>query len=145
MPEKSTKIIKDHSHPGCGLLTLLPSGRRYRSIQARTTRLKNSFFPQATGPRSTIQTRRHSRPQSPSTAAHQEPPRSWSTARTQCQRGTGSATSTTISPHDTESATLDPPLRPPVRDPQTAIPQPRGLMAKSSGFYSTFRYFRDDK
>ncbi|CAB1446936.1 unnamed protein product [Pleuronectes platessa] len=50
-----------------------------------------------------------------------DPPRSWSTARTQCQRDTGSATSTTISPHDTESATLDPPPRPPVRDPQTAI------------------------
>ncbi|CAB1428282.1 unnamed protein product [Pleuronectes platessa] len=27
----------------------------------------------------------------------------------------------TISPHDTESATLGPPPRPPVRDPQTAI------------------------
>ena len=40
-------IIKDHSHPGYGLLTLLPSGRRYRSIRARTTRLTNSFFPQA--------------------------------------------------------------------------------------------------
>ncbi|CAB1451093.1 unnamed protein product [Pleuronectes platessa] len=30
-------------------------------------------------------------------------------------------TSTTISPHNSESATLDPTLRPPVRDPQTAI------------------------
>ncbi|CAB1429887.1 unnamed protein product [Pleuronectes platessa] len=38
-----------------------------------------------------------------------------------CQRDTGSATSTTISPHDSESATLDPALRPPVRDPQTTI------------------------
>ncbi|CAB1422090.1 unnamed protein product [Pleuronectes platessa] len=60
---------------------------------------------------------RHSSPQSPSTATHHEPPpQSWSNARTRCQRDTGSAT--TISPHDTESATLDPP---PVRDPQTAI------------------------
>ncbi|CAB1423060.1 unnamed protein product [Pleuronectes platessa] len=74
---------------------------------------------QPVGPQSTIQTRRHSRPQSPSTAAHQDPPRS--TARNQCQRDTGSATSTTISPHDTESATLESPPRPPVRDPQTAI------------------------
>ncbi|CAB1437035.1 unnamed protein product [Pleuronectes platessa] len=49
------------------------------------------------------------------------PPRSWSNARTRCQRDTGSATTTTISPHDTESATLGPPPRPPVRDQQTAI------------------------
>ncbi|CAB1450242.1 unnamed protein product [Pleuronectes platessa] len=65
---------------------------------------------------------RHSSPQSPSTATHHEPlPRSWSNARTQCQRNTGSATTTTISPHNTESATLGPPPRPPVRDQQTAI------------------------
>ncbi|CAB1428117.1 unnamed protein product [Pleuronectes platessa] len=58
----------------------------------------------------------------PTTRTHHEPPpRSWSTARAQCQRDTGSATSTTISPHDSESATLDPTARPPVRDPQTAI------------------------
>ncbi|CAB1448149.1 unnamed protein product [Pleuronectes platessa] len=64
---------------------------------------------QPAGPRSTIQTRRHSSPQSPSTATHQDPPpQSWSTARTQCQRDIGSATTTTISPHDTESPTLDP-------------------------------------
>ncbi|CAB1416245.1 unnamed protein product [Pleuronectes platessa] len=43
----------------------------------------------------------------PPTRTHHEP-RYWSTARTQCQRDTGSATSTTISPHDTESTTLDP-------------------------------------
>ncbi|CAB1424563.1 unnamed protein product [Pleuronectes platessa] len=53
---------------------------------------------------------RHSSPQSPSTAA-----------RTRCQRDTGSAITTTISPHDTESATLDPPPQRPMRDPQTAI------------------------
>ncbi|CAB1436861.1 unnamed protein product [Pleuronectes platessa] len=65
---------------------------------------------------------RHSSPQSTSTATHHEPPtRPWSNARTRCQRDTGSATTTTISPHDTESATLDRPPRPPVRDPQTAI------------------------
>ncbi|CAB1414674.1 unnamed protein product [Pleuronectes platessa] len=42
-------------------------------------------------------------------------------ARTRCQRDTGSATSTTISPHDSESATLGPPPRPPVHDPPSAI------------------------
>ncbi|CAB1444159.1 unnamed protein product [Pleuronectes platessa] len=52
---------------------------------------------------------------------HEPPPRSWSNARSRCQRDTGSATTTTISPHDTESATLDPPPRPPVRDQQTTI------------------------
>ncbi|XP_073340808.1 uncharacterized protein [Pagrus major] len=34
-------------HPAHHLLHLLPSGRRYRSIRTRTTRLRNSFFPQA--------------------------------------------------------------------------------------------------
>ncbi|CAB1422362.1 unnamed protein product [Pleuronectes platessa] len=61
------------------------------------------------------------RPPPPTRTHHQPPPRSWSTARAQCQRDTGSATSTTISPHDSEYATLDPTPRPPVRDPQTAI------------------------
>ncbi|CAB1446928.1 unnamed protein product [Pleuronectes platessa] len=60
-----------------------------------------------------------SRPERHSSA--QSPPRSWSNARTRCQRDTGSATTTTISPHNTESATLGPPPRPPVRDQQTAI------------------------
>ncbi|CAB1415554.1 unnamed protein product [Pleuronectes platessa] len=61
------------------------------------------------------------RPPPPTRTHHEPPPRSWSTARAQCQRDTGSATSTTISPHNSESATMDPTLRPPVRDPQTAI------------------------
>ncbi|CAB1429829.1 unnamed protein product [Pleuronectes platessa] len=61
------------------------------------------------------------RPPPPTRTHHEPPPRSWSTARAQCQRDTGSADSTTISPHNSESATLDPTLRPPVRDPQTAI------------------------
>ncbi|CAB1451095.1 unnamed protein product [Pleuronectes platessa] len=61
------------------------------------------------------------RPPPPTRTHHEPPPRSWSTARTQCQRDTGSATSTTIRPHNSESAKLDPTLRPPVRDPQTAI------------------------
>ncbi|CAB1418183.1 unnamed protein product [Pleuronectes platessa] len=68
-------------------------------------------------PRSTIQTRRHSSPQSPSTATHHEPPpRPWSNARTRCPHDTESATSTTISPHDTGSTTATP-----MRDTKTAI------------------------
>ncbi|CAB1435288.1 unnamed protein product [Pleuronectes platessa] len=50
-------------------------------------------------------------PPPPTRTHHEPPPRSWSTARAQCQRDTGSATSTTISPHDSESATLDPTLQ----------------------------------
>ncbi|KAM3847149.1 uncharacterized protein M6D78_004147 isoform 1-T2 [Vipera latastei] len=41
------KILRDDSHPGRYLFTLLPSGRRYRSIASRTNRLKNSFYPWA--------------------------------------------------------------------------------------------------
>ncbi|CAB1431680.1 unnamed protein product [Pleuronectes platessa] len=51
------------------------------------------------------------RPPPPTRTHHEPPPRSWSTASAQCQRDTGSATSTTISPHNSESATLDPTLR----------------------------------
>ncbi len=42
-------IIKDTSHPGHHLFNLLPSGRRYRSLRAKTTRLQNSFFLVAIG------------------------------------------------------------------------------------------------
>ncbi|CAB1435169.1 unnamed protein product [Pleuronectes platessa] len=69
-----------------------------------------------------------SRPDATPVLSHRPPPPttshrrgSWSTTRIQCQRDTGSAPTTTISPHDTESATLDPPPRPPMRNPQTAI------------------------
>ncbi len=41
------RIIKDSSHPSHWLLSLLPSGRRLRSIRSRTSRLRDSFFPQA--------------------------------------------------------------------------------------------------
>ncbi|MCP4487325.1 MAG: DUF1891 domain-containing protein [Gammaproteobacteria bacterium] len=44
---RAKSIIKDPSHPGFHLFTLLPSGRRYRSIAARTNRMKDSFFPKA--------------------------------------------------------------------------------------------------
>ncbi len=44
---KSTSIVKDPTHPSHILFQLLPSGRRYRSIRARSARLLNGFFPQA--------------------------------------------------------------------------------------------------
>lgn len=43
--KRAGKIITDPSHPGHRLFDLLPSGRRYRSLQTRTTRHRNSFFP----------------------------------------------------------------------------------------------------
>ncbi len=42
-----SKITLDLSHPAHSLSELLPSGRRYRALSTRTTRHKNSFFPQA--------------------------------------------------------------------------------------------------
>ncbi len=44
---KTNSIVKDSTHPSHSLFQLLPSGRRYRSIRARSARLLNSFFPQA--------------------------------------------------------------------------------------------------
>ncbi len=44
---KAQRIIKDSSHPSHSLLSLLLSGRRFRSIRSRTGRLRDSFFPQA--------------------------------------------------------------------------------------------------
>ncbi len=44
---KARRIIEDSSHPSHSLLSLLPSGRRLRSIRSRTSRLRDSFFPQA--------------------------------------------------------------------------------------------------
>ncbi len=41
------KILKDSTHPGNHLFCLLPSGRRFRSMMAKTERLRRSFFPQA--------------------------------------------------------------------------------------------------
>ncbi len=40
-------IVKDSTHPSHSLFQLLPSGRRFRSIRARSARLLNSFFHQA--------------------------------------------------------------------------------------------------
>ena len=44
---RARSIACDSSHPGHGLFSLLPSGRRYRSIKARTSRFINTFFPSA--------------------------------------------------------------------------------------------------
>uniref|UniRef100_A0A8C6NVF2 Reverse transcriptase domain-containing protein n=1 Tax=Nothobranchius furzeri TaxID=105023 RepID=A0A8C6NVF2_NOTFU len=45
--KRAGKIIRDRSHPSHALITLLPSGRRYRSLRTKTTRYRNSFFPTA--------------------------------------------------------------------------------------------------
>ncbi len=44
---RTAKIIKDSNHPGNHLFILLPSGKRFRSMLAKTERLRKSFFPQA--------------------------------------------------------------------------------------------------
>ncbi len=44
---KAWRIIKDSSHPSHRLLSLLPSGRCLRCIRSHTSRLRDSFFPQA--------------------------------------------------------------------------------------------------
>ncbi len=41
---RAAKIIKDSTHH---LFCLLPSGKRFRSMMAKTERLRRSFFPQA--------------------------------------------------------------------------------------------------
>uniref|UniRef100_A0A3Q3JQD9 Reverse transcriptase domain-containing protein n=1 Tax=Monopterus albus TaxID=43700 RepID=A0A3Q3JQD9_MONAL len=45
--KKAQKIWEDSSHPGHHLMEMLPSGRRFRCLKARTNRLKNSFYPKA--------------------------------------------------------------------------------------------------
>ncbi len=45
--QRAGKITLDPSHPAHSLFELLPSGRRYRALSTRTTRHRNSFFPQA--------------------------------------------------------------------------------------------------
>ncbi len=42
----AAKIIKDSNHPGNHLFILLPSGKRFKSMMAKTERLRKSFFPQ---------------------------------------------------------------------------------------------------
>ncbi len=45
--KRAVKITLDPSHPAHFLFALLPSGWRYRALSTRTTRHRNSFFPQA--------------------------------------------------------------------------------------------------
>ncbi len=45
--KRAGKITLDPSHPAHSLFERLPSGRRYRALSTRTTRHRNSFFPQA--------------------------------------------------------------------------------------------------
>ncbi len=45
--KRAGKITLDPSHPAHSLFALLPSGRCYRALSTRTTRHRNSFFPQA--------------------------------------------------------------------------------------------------
>ncbi len=47
---KARRITNNSSHPSHRLFSLLPSGRRLRSIRSRTSRLRDSFFPQAIRP-----------------------------------------------------------------------------------------------
>ncbi len=44
---RAAKIIKDSNHPVNHLFILLPSGKRFRSMMAKTERLRRSSFPQA--------------------------------------------------------------------------------------------------
>ena len=44
---RTSSILRDPSHPNNRLFTQLRSGNRYRSLMAKTERLRKSFFPQA--------------------------------------------------------------------------------------------------
>src|SRR4029434_7779907 len=44
---RTRNIMRDDSHPNANLFTLLPSGRRLRSLNSRTERHRRSFYPQA--------------------------------------------------------------------------------------------------
>lgn len=42
---KACRIISDDTHPLHHIFTLLPSGRCYKALKCRTTRLRHSFYP----------------------------------------------------------------------------------------------------
>ncbi len=42
---RAAKILKDSNHPGNRLFISLPSGKRFRSMMAKTERLRRSFLP----------------------------------------------------------------------------------------------------
>ena len=45
--KRARGIVSDPSHPANHLFVLLPSGRRFRALKCRTSRFRNSFFPEA--------------------------------------------------------------------------------------------------
>ena len=45
--KKVKKIFLDDSHPANHIFKLLPSGRRFQALRTRTSRFRNSFFPEA--------------------------------------------------------------------------------------------------
>lgn len=47
LARKAKNITSDPTHPAHHLFTLLPSGKRYRSIPSKTTRSRDSTYPQA--------------------------------------------------------------------------------------------------
>ena len=47
LSRRATNISRDTSHPANHLFELLPSGRRFRALKARTSRFRHSFFPEA--------------------------------------------------------------------------------------------------
>ncbi len=44
---RAQRILKDNTHPSHSPFTMLPSGKRYRTIRCHITRLQSNFFPQA--------------------------------------------------------------------------------------------------
>ena len=44
---KASKIVRDVKHPANEMFSFLPSGKRYKALEARTNGFKNSFYPQA--------------------------------------------------------------------------------------------------
>ena len=45
--KRALKVVSDQSHPANSLFEQLPSGRRFRSIKAKTERFRRSFYPSA--------------------------------------------------------------------------------------------------
>ena len=45
--KKVKNILSDESHPANHIFKLLPSGRRFQALKTRTSRFRNSFFPEA--------------------------------------------------------------------------------------------------
>ena len=45
--DRAKRILADQSHPANAIFERLPSGRRFRSLTCRTSRMRDSFFPWA--------------------------------------------------------------------------------------------------